>query len=110
MKNSARASARALKGADSMAKKDSFDCIDAHDEAPNSEQRRLFLMAGVAGALAAAIPPVADAAEKAKTSARIVIAGAGAAGLTVASRLAATLDGANIVLIDKRKEHFYQPG
>ncbi|WP_397473650.1 NAD(P)/FAD-dependent oxidoreductase [Pusillimonas sp.] len=93
-----------------MAKKDSFDCIYAHDEAPNSEQRRLFLMAGVAGALAAAIPPVADAAEKAKTSARIVIAGAGAAGLTVASRLAATLDGANIVLIDKRKEHFYQPG
>lgn len=55
-------------------------------------------------------PGQAQAAEKIKTSARIVIAGAGAAGLAAASRLVQKLDGAKITLIDARKEHFYQPG
>lgn len=45
-----------------------------------------------------------------KTSARIVIAGAGAAGLAMASRLMKRLDGADITMIDTRKSHFYQPG
>jgi sulfide:quinone oxidoreductase len=44
------------------------------------------------------------------TSARIVIAGAGAAGLAAASQLAARLQGAKIIVIDARQEHFYQPG
>jgi len=47
---------------------------------------------------------------KTRTSARIVIAGAGAAGLAAASHLARLLEGAKITLIDARKEHFYQPG
>ncbi|MCL4745210.1 MAG: NAD(P)/FAD-dependent oxidoreductase [Burkholderiaceae bacterium] len=74
-------------------------------------QRRAFLMLGAAGATAAALRPgTAHAASKVKTQARIVVAGAGAAGLSAASRLAAALEGAKITLIDPRKEHFYQPG
>ncbi len=45
-----------------------------------------------------------------KSNARIVIAGAGAAGLAAASQLAYRLEGARITLIDARKEHYYQPG
>ncbi len=75
-------------------------------------RRRAFLMLGAAGAAGAALTPgIAGAAtNKVKTTARIVIAGAGAAGLAAASRLSQALDGAKITLIDARKEHFYQPG
>ncbi|WP_230976693.1 NAD(P)/FAD-dependent oxidoreductase [Pseudothauera rhizosphaerae] len=73
--------------------------------------RRTFLMLGAAGAGALMLrAPPAGAAERVRTSARIVIAGAGAAGLATASRLAERLDGAKITLIDARKEHYYQPG
>ncbi len=75
------------------------------------ERRRSFLALGAAGAAGLALTPGgAGAAEKVRTTARIVIAGAGAAGLTAASRLAEMLDGAKITLIDARKEHLYQPG
>lgn len=73
--------------------------------------RRRFLLLGAAGAgslMLGARP--AGAADKPRTHARIVIAGAGAAGLATASRLAERLDGASITLVDARKEHFYQPG
>lgn len=73
--------------------------------------RRSFLMLGAAGAGALLLKPgTAQAADRVKTSARIVIAGAGAAGLAAASYLVQKLDGAKITLIDARKEHFYQPG
>src|SRR5699024_1697187 len=55
-------------------------------------------------------PGAAQAAPKLRSAARIVIAGAGAAGLATASRLAARLEGATITLIDARKAHYYQPG
>src|SRR5690606_38802545 len=73
--------------------------------------RRTFLTLGAAGAgsLMLGAKP-AQAAGRVKTAAHIVIAGAGAAGLAPASRLAARLDGAKITLIDARKPHFYQPG
>lgn len=61
--------------------------------------------AGV-GAIALSLPKT----ERIKTNAKIVIAGAGAAGLTMASQLASRLDGAKIILIDARKAHYYQPG
>ncbi len=85
--------------------------IDIHPPSDLS-RRRALLMFGAAGAAAAAMAHsgTARAADKTKSKVRIVIAGAGAAGLTAASRLAAALDGANITLIDARKEHFYQPG
>ncbi|MCG5494115.1 MULTISPECIES: NAD(P)/FAD-dependent oxidoreductase [Ectothiorhodospira] len=44
------------------------------------------------------------------TNARIVIVGAGAAGLSCATRLNRELEGAQITLIDRREDHYYQPG
>ena len=73
--------------------------------------RRRFLGLGAAGAGALLLPATAvQAAAKIDTKARIVIAGAGAAGLAAASRLAGMLNGAKIIIVDARKEHFYQPG
>jgi sulfide:quinone oxidoreductase len=71
--------------------------------------RRAFLRGSSALALAAATPGAASAAPV-DTKARIVIAGGGAAGLTVASRLAHRLNGAEIVMVEPRAEHNYQPG
>ena len=73
---------------------------------------RRGLLAG-AGALAAAggvAASHAPAQARVQTRARIVIIGAGAAGLTTASRLAMRLDGAQITMLDKRALHHYQPG
>lgn len=71
--------------------------------------RRDFLAAAAAGLIVEAIPlPVRASAIR--TKARIVIAGGGAAGLSVASRLAAQLDGAEITLVEPSEDHFYQPG
>lgn len=73
--------------------------------------RRDWLKLLTAGAAAAATATQsAQAAPQVKTAARIVIAGAGAAGLTAASRLAQQLSGARIILVDARKQHYYQPG
>lgn len=73
--------------------------------------RRQFLRLGAAGfagaGLVSACSPKPD---RVRTSAHIVIAGAGAAGLTAASRLARRLDGARITIIDRRVRHLYQPG
>ncbi|MDN2568303.1 NAD(P)/FAD-dependent oxidoreductase [Aquibium sp. A9E412] len=73
--------------------------------------RRDVLKLALAGAAALAVPATTPArAAAVKTSARIVIAGAGAAGLAMANRLSAMLDGASITLIDGRRPHYYQPG
>ena len=73
--------------------------------------RRRFLTLAAVGAAGAALPAHAQHGKgPIKTSARIVIAGAGAAGLASASRLAASLDGARITIIDARMPHYYQPG
>ena len=92
---------------------------DLGSESINEGRRRLLKMgalgtAGVAvGASAGGIilsPEAQAALPKVSTQARIVIAGAGAAGLSLASRLSERLDGAKITLIDARKAHWYQPG
>jgi sulfide:quinone oxidoreductase len=67
----------------------------------------LGLLAGGAAVVAGTRPARA---QKVSTSARIVILGAGAAGAAMANRLTERLDGAKIVLIDGRPEHWYQPG
>lgn len=91
--------------------------LDADELASTRLQgrRRALRMLGIAGATGAAgaVLPMraAEAAtERVRTQARIVIAGAGAAGLATAARLSRALDGAKIILIDARKEHYYQPG
>ena len=69
--------------------------------------RRKFLLAGVTGlALASGIPSV----KASSAQPRIVIAGAGAAGLSIANRLARALPNANITLVDRKEIHYYWPG
>ncbi len=71
--------------------------------------RRAFMGLGAAGlALALAASPARAA--KVATKARIVIIGAGAAGTAMANRLVERLEGAEITIVDGRKEHLYQPG
>ena len=75
--------------------------------------RRKFL-AGSGGAVLAGLPallPAAPAAAQTSDArARIVIAGAGAAGLAMASRLRRGMPNATITVIDAKKEHHFQPG
>ena len=73
------------------------------------DRRRFLQMAGAlsVGGIAA---PAAGRAATVKTKARIVVAGAGAAGLATVNRLVARLDGAEITIVDPRKAHWYQPG
>lgn len=78
---------------------------------PVNIQRRQLLGGIAAAPLAVGLASAtAPAQAKVQSSARIVIVGGGAAGLTAASRLAATLEGAKITIIDGRKAHLYQPG
>lgn len=75
--------------------------------------RRRFLQFSTLAAGSSAISlssQPAQATSKTKTSAHIVIAGAGAAGLSAANLLSQRLNGAKITLIDARKAHYYQPG
>lgn len=80
----------------------------------SATSRRDFLkLAGIFSVSASTILASASQAAslpKIKSSARIVIVGGGAAGLTAASRLVQMLDGASITIVDGRKQHFYQPG
>ncbi len=81
------------------------------DIVSSAADRRRFLQLA-AGGLGGAwfFGPGRGSAGAVQTSARIVIAGAGAAGLAMAARLSARLDGASITIIDGRKAHYYQPG
>lgn len=75
----------------------------------NTSRRQFFGLAAGAAALAGMQAGPARAA-KVKTKARIVILGAGAAGTAMANRLDERLDGADVTIIDGRKQHWYQPG
>ena len=75
---------------------------------PASRRGFLGLAAGGLAALAATGTPARAA--RVRTSARIVILGAGAGGTAFANRLAARLEGATITVIDGRAQHWYQPG
>lgn len=87
-----------------------------HGPAGADFQRRDFLkLAGLGGAagLGAGMATGAMAApdpDPVATSAKIVIIGAGAAGTALANRLVRRLEGAQITLIDPRRDHLYQPG
>ncbi|MCA0042903.1 NAD(P)/FAD-dependent oxidoreductase [Celeribacter litoreus] len=76
---------------------------------PPTIGRRGFLGLA-AGATALAATSSAVQAAGLKTNAKIVIIGAGAGGTALANRLMDRLEGAQITLIDPRKEHLYQPG
>ena len=72
--------------------------------------RRQILSLAAGGAALAAAGPAERAEARVATRARIVIIGAGAGGTALANRLVRRLDGAEITLIDPRREHLYQPG
>lgn len=74
---------------------------------PHQPTRRALLGAAALAPLATAAPP---ARAMFKTSAHIVIAGSGLGGIAVANRLSKMLDGAKITIVDRKKEHNYQPG
>jgi sulfide:quinone oxidoreductase len=84
--------------------------MSVHQEArhPGMLGRRGLLLG--AGALAGAGSMARSPRAAVPSTARIIIIGAGAAGLATASRLAVGLSGASITLLDKRREHYYQPG
>jgi sulfide:quinone oxidoreductase len=63
-----------------------------------------------AGGLALATASGPARAARVATKARIVIVGSGAGGTGMANRLVDRLDGAEITIVDGRKQHWYQPG
>lgn len=71
--------------------------------------RRAFLGIGAAG-IATTVAGKSVAAAKLATKARIVILGAGAAGIALSNRLVERLDGALITIVEPRAQHLYQPG
>lgn len=79
------------------------------DDLFRPSRRDMFKLAAGSGLLAS-VAATSGVQAQVKTKAHIVIAGAGAAGLAAANRLAARLDGVKITLIDGRKRHLYQPG
>jgi sulfide:quinone oxidoreductase len=72
-------------------------------------KRRTFLTGATALAASGVLTGKASA-QTSETRARIVIAGAGAAGLSLAARLRRQMPNATITLIDAKKEHHFQPG
>src|SRR5690606_14880543 len=83
--------------------------------AADLERRRWLQALGVLPAAAAGTALLvpgkpAQAAEKIRSTAHIVVAGSGLGGIAVANRLRHALDGARITIIDAKEEHNYQPG
>ncbi|WP_173933091.1 FAD/NAD(P)-binding oxidoreductase [Chelativorans sp. Marseille-P2723] len=72
-------------------------------------RRELLLGVSAAGALSA-LGAFPARAQISSARARIVIAGAGAAGLSLASRLSRQMENASITIIDAKHEHHFQPG
>ncbi|MDT3683671.1 MAG: FAD/NAD(P)-binding oxidoreductase [Pseudorhodoplanes sp.] len=72
--------------------------------------RRREFLAGAAAFAAGAVIAAETSAQESASRARIVIAGAGAAGLSLAARLRRQMPNASITLIDAKKEHHFQPG
>lgn len=81
--------------------------LDTTDPNVRRAVLRTLLSAGAAGLLAT---PGAARADALKTSARVVVIGSGAGGVSIANRLARALDGATLVVVDRKEVHHYQPG
>ncbi|MBS0001973.1 MAG: NAD(P)/FAD-dependent oxidoreductase [Thioalkalivibrio sp.] len=74
---------------------------------PLRPDRRRLLKVGMAAAL---MPLSGLQANTVSTRARVVILGGGAAGMSMANRLATRLSGARITVVEPREQHYYQPG
>ncbi|MCT4558878.1 MAG: NAD(P)/FAD-dependent oxidoreductase [Pelagimonas sp.] len=76
----------------------------------NMLNRRQLLSLAAGGAALATLADADKAQAQVASKARIVIIGAGAGGTALANRLVSRLDGAQITIVDPRKDHLYQPG
>ncbi len=76
------------------------------------ERRKFLKMMAAGGAGLAMMPMIAHSSSRSRvdTKAKIVVLGAGAGGLAIANRLNKRLNGAEITIVDGRKQHWYQPG
>ncbi|HCN73059.1 MAG TPA: pyridine nucleotide-disulfide oxidoreductase, partial [Pusillimonas sp.] len=72
-------------------------------------KRRDFLAAAGCAALGASAASRSAIAQNG-AGVRLVIVGAGAAGLSLAARFSRALNNAKIIVIDARKLHVFQPG
>lgn len=72
-------------------------------------KRRAF-MTGAGALVASGLTVGATPARTSAARPRVVIAGAGAAGLAIAARLRRQMENATVILIDAKKEHHFQPG
>ena len=79
---------------------------------PPGVSRRSWLggAAGAGTAMALGLQAPAARAARMTTKAHIVIAGSGLAGIAIAHRLQALLDGVRITIVDAKEVHNYQPG
>ena len=71
-------------------------------------KRREFLT-GAAALAASGLIAGGTQAQTSEARARIVIAGAGAAGLSLASRLSRQMENATITIINAKRAHHFQP-
>lgn len=78
------------------------------NQLPSLPLRRKLLLSLAAGATLAS--PASLLAKPLHSRARIVIVGAGAAGIAMANRLRRSIASASITLIGARAQHHYQPG
>lgn len=74
------------------------------------DRRHFLLGAALAASAAGGFGPARAAPRSSPAQARIAIAGAGAAGLTLAAQLRRQMPQATITLIDAKTEHHFQPG
>lgn len=72
--------------------------------------RRRNLLAGIAAGAVAAAFPFSSLRAQSRQAPRIAILGAGAAGLTAASRLRRLMPRARVSVVDGRERHLFQPG
>ncbi|MCA1806130.1 MAG: NAD(P)/FAD-dependent oxidoreductase [Xanthomonadaceae bacterium] len=72
--------------------------------------RRQLLKLGLGAGAAALMPLSGLQADTVSTRARVVILGGGAAGMSIANRLATRLSGARITVVEPKEQHDYQPG
>lgn len=71
--------------------------------------RRKFLKLTATAAAATAVSNT-YAAPKSGAKARVVVIGAGAAGIDISARLLRMLESPDITIIDPAETHYYQPG
>lgn len=75
-----------------------------------SLSRRRFLLGSALGFTGLSMAAQSYANKLTDTQAKVVIVGSGAAGVSLANRLARALPNANITVIDRKETHYYWPG